>query len=175
MAKRKRKGGRPCLLSAEIEAKILAAIREGCFQHVAASSAGISKSTFMRWMDSPHVRFRQFQKRVDQARAEARAAKERQVFTADPIAWLRLGPGRDRGTDEPGWTESSKVEVTNAGGGASPADPEALKDERALRELPPEKRRAVLAKARELVDADARVSDVKILRPPIPPAEAVTA
>jgi hypothetical protein len=45
-----------------------------------------------------------------QARAEARAVAEVQVFKGDPLAWLLCGPGRER-IGEPGWSRTATVNL----------------------------------------------------------------
>lgn len=111
---------RPCMLTAEVEAKIVGFIRKGCFATVASAAAGVSYPTFKRWLNSPAAKFRRFAKAVERARAEARAEAEQAVFMEDRAMWLRLGPGRDAGPDAPGWTErpaTARVEHTGPGGG----------------------------------------------------------
>lgn len=113
-------GGMPSKLTPETEAKILEWIRKGCFVTVAVRAVGVGLTTFKRWMRRKDQRGRDFQKAVEQAKAGARAEAEADVFKGDRIAWLRLGPGRDHGVDEPGWTErptTARVEHTGAGGG----------------------------------------------------------
>lgn len=116
-----RRAGRQSKLTPETEAKVLELIRKGCFATVAVAAAGAGYTSFKRWMNRKDRRGRAFQRAVEQARAEARASREAAVFTEDPLAWLRLGPGRDLGPDEPGWTERpappSRVEHTGPGGG----------------------------------------------------------
>jgi hypothetical protein len=51
---------------------------------------------------------------VRQARAQARQVAEARVFAESPFNWLRYGPGRER-DQEPGWTESSQVDMTSGG------------------------------------------------------------
>ncbi|MEU8540929.1 hypothetical protein AB0C52_13230 [Streptomyces sp. NPDC048717] len=47
---RRAKAGRPTLLSAEVESRILAASRTGIAVELAAEAAGISAATYWRWM-----------------------------------------------------------------------------------------------------------------------------
>jgi hypothetical protein len=56
-------------------------------------------------------RFREFREKVLRAGAEARAVAEAEVYKTDKVAWLRLGPGRER-PGEPGWTESQHVTMS---------------------------------------------------------------
>ncbi|HZO29170.1 MAG TPA: hypothetical protein VFH48_24615, partial [Chloroflexota bacterium] len=54
---------------------------------------------------------------VTVAHARARLKAEATVLQKVPLAWLRFGPGRDRGTDAPGWTRAvgdAPVEVRSA-------------------------------------------------------------
>jgi hypothetical protein len=86
--------------------RILSYIKGGAFPHVAAGAEGIPSSTFFRWMQAgkqgrkPYVRFWE---KVSKAHSQKRVAAEVQVAKENPLAWLRLGPGRTR-PGEPGWT-----------------------------------------------------------------------
>ncbi|MFF8399786.1 hypothetical protein [Streptomyces sp. NPDC016172] len=44
------RGGRPCLLSDEVEMRLVAASRTGVAVELAAEMAGISRTSFLRWM-----------------------------------------------------------------------------------------------------------------------------
>src|SRR5581483_11134580 len=101
--------GRPSKLTSDSRETILAAIRAGAFDHVAASAAGVDAGTFRRWMADERPTFRAFRAEVGMARAEARSVAEARVFKENPLAWLRFGPGRDR-PDAPGWTENARQE-----------------------------------------------------------------
>ena len=51
------------------------------------------------------------------AHAQARLRAEAAVLRKVPLAWLRFGPGRDRGPDAPGWTRAvgdAPMEVRSA-------------------------------------------------------------
>ena len=100
--------GRRTKLTSEVHQAIVDAVRNGCFDWIAAQAAGIDPSTFWRWMRrgerSSEQPFRQFCKEVKQARAQARQQAEALVFKESPFKWLRYGPGRER-QGEPGWTE----------------------------------------------------------------------
>lgn len=100
--------GRRILLDPQIECRIVKAIYAGAFDWVAACAAGISRSTFYDWMQRGRAGeppFSDFSDKVDQARAQARLAREIKVARTQPLAWLRYGPGRER-PGEPGWTEN---------------------------------------------------------------------
>ncbi len=106
--------GRRTKLTAEVQEGIVDLIRQGAYDYQAARANGIDDSTFRRWMragERGNPIYRPFCAEVRQARAEARTAAEIQVRKDNPLAWLRYGPGRER-PGEPGWTESSKVEVS---------------------------------------------------------------
>lgn len=121
----RRKPGRPSLLTDDRAALIVNAIRAGSFDHVASQAAGVGPSTFRAWMAQadhpdpakpPSDELLAFAAEVRTARAGARVRAENRVFMENPLAWLRLGPGRDRGDpDEPGWTD--QVAVTGGEGG----------------------------------------------------------
>lgn len=113
----KRKPGRPCKLTPEVHGKIVGEVGRGIFPWVAARMAGIAPRTFYEWMaagDADDPRFAQFAHDVHQAAAQARGEAEAAVRQQRPIDWLRIGPGRDRGGTEPGWTE--RTEVTGVDG-----------------------------------------------------------
>ncbi len=104
--------GRPSLLTPERQRSIVAAIRAGAYDWVAAEANGIDRNTFILWMrrgererKQPYLRF--FGE-VRLARAQARLSAEIEVRKDIPFNWLRYGPGRER-DDEPGWTESREV------------------------------------------------------------------
>ncbi len=99
--------GRPTKLTLEVHQTIVEYIRAGVFSHVAASAAGISKTTFHRWMRhgerEPGI-YRDFMEDVQQAQAQARAGAEIEVRRGNPLAGLGRGPGRERPGEE-GWTD----------------------------------------------------------------------
>jgi hypothetical protein len=84
-------------LSAEMQEQILAFIRAGCFDHVAAEAAGISARTFYDWIERGEDRhpsrpctrkLRAFAQAVRRAKAEVRAVAEARVFKENPTYWL---------------------------------------------------------------------------------------
>src|SRR5215208_3951275 len=89
--------GRRSLLTAEVQTSLVAAIKSGAYDWVAAESAGIGRRTFYDWLARGERA----------ARGEARCRAEEAVCQRDPLSWLRLGPGRER-QDEPGWTSPQK-------------------------------------------------------------------
>jgi hypothetical protein len=97
---------KPNLPDKETMARIVAYIQAGAFPHVAAAAEGIPSSTYFRWMQAgrqgqkPYLRFWE---KVMKAHSQKRVAAEVQVAKENPLAWLRLGPGRTR-PGEPGWT-----------------------------------------------------------------------
>lgn len=110
--------GRTPKLTPEVQDLIVAYIRAGSYEHVAAEAAGVGRSTFYRWMDRGRKArsgiYHDFAVAVREARAQARASAEIEVRKTDPFKWLRFGPGRERPGD-PGWTESTQL--TGADGG----------------------------------------------------------
>ncbi len=104
--------GRPSLLTPERHKAIVAAIRAGAYDWVAAQANGVDKNTFMAWMRRGERertgRYLNFRIDVLTARAQARLSAEIEVRKDLPFNWLRFGPGRER-EDEPGWTESREV------------------------------------------------------------------
>jgi hypothetical protein len=122
---------------------IVSRIKQGAFAWVAAVSAGISQDTYFRWMregkadvdavDARNVEhdakgepreeygvLGKFHIDVKRASAHSRRIAEVKVLKDNPLAYLRFGPGRER-PGEPGWTDSSKVELTGKEG--SPLHP----------------------------------------------------
>ena len=104
--------GRRPKLTAELQHQIVSFVRAGSYDWVAAEAAGISKTTFYRWMrQGEQARsgiYFDFHGEVRQARAQSRVAAEAEVRRDNPLAWLRFGPGRQR-PGEPGWTESREL------------------------------------------------------------------
>ncbi len=99
--------GRKLRLTPEVQETVVASIREGSFAWIAARAAGISESTFYRWLDLGEQGiepFREFREQVEAAHAQARSSAEAEVRRTNPLAWLRFGPGRER-AGRPGWTE----------------------------------------------------------------------
>jgi hypothetical protein len=104
--------------------KILTYIKAGAFEHVAAQAMGIDRSVWMRWKkegrayllsgksDSPWaVWYKEFYTRVNQAINECRMLAEVDVRNDDPKFWLTRGPGRGDRIDDPGWVESTAIEI----------------------------------------------------------------
>ena len=103
--------GRRTLLTPEMSAKICAAIRAGAFDWVAAEAYGIGRRTFYDWIargETGRAPYLQFSRDVEEARAQARLGAELEVRKGNALAWLRLGPGRDK-KGAPGWTEAMEV------------------------------------------------------------------
>ena len=106
--------GRKSKLTPDVEQQIVAYIRSGAFDWVAAQAAGIGRTTFYRWMqagENGEGPYDSFYAAVREARAVARVAAEMEVRNNNPLAWLRYGPGRAR-PGEPGWTESHELTLT---------------------------------------------------------------
>ena len=92
----------------------MAYIRSGAFDWVAAEAAGVGASTFRRWMaegEAGVAAYHGFYEAVREARAQARVTAEVDIRKDNPLAWLRYGPGRDRGPEKRGWTDSKDVTV----------------------------------------------------------------
>lgn len=104
--------GRPSLLTPERQKAIVAAIRAGSYDWVAAEANGVDRNTFLAWMRRGERErtepFLSFRKDVLTARAQARLSAEIEVRRDSPFNWLRFGPGRER-ADGPGWTESKEI------------------------------------------------------------------
>jgi hypothetical protein len=111
--------GRPSLLTPERRAGIVAAIRAGAFDWIAAEANGIDRETFKLWMrtgtHSKREPYLSFVRDVRAARAQARLSAEIEVRKEQPFNWLRFGPGRER-DGEAGWTESSEIKHSGSVG-----------------------------------------------------------
>jgi hypothetical protein len=103
---------RPTLLTPECHRAIVAAIRAGAFDWIAAEANGVDRETFKLWIRKGTREKRDpylsFVRDVRTARAQARLSAEIEVRKDQPFSWLRFGPGRER-EGEAGWTESSEV------------------------------------------------------------------
>ncbi len=75
MAKGRKTGGRRTKLTAEVQEKIVSAIRAGNYANVAAGYAGIGERTFYRWLqrgqEAKQGLYRQFWQAVKKAEREA--------------------------------------------------------------------------------------------------------
>jgi hypothetical protein len=111
--------GRPILLTPERHKAIVAAIRAGAFDWIAAEANGIDRETFKLWMRTGARNKREpyltFVRNVRAARAQARLAAEIEVRKDQPFSWLRFGPGRER-DGEAGWTESTEIKHSGSVG-----------------------------------------------------------
>lgn len=123
--------GRPTKLTPEVHQRIVAFIRSGAFAWVAAEAAGISKTTFHRWIQQGEAetrgRYYDFAEDVRQAKAQARVAAEIEVRKLSPATWLRFGPGRDR-PEEPGWTDQRQLTGPDGGHVLKELDDDALRE-----------------------------------------------
>jgi hypothetical protein len=108
---------RPTLLTPERHKSIVAAIRAGSYDWIAAEANGIDRQTFKLWMRKGQRNKREpylsFVKDVKTARAQARLSAEIEVRKDQPFNWLRFGPGRER-EGEAGWTESTEINHTGS-------------------------------------------------------------
>jgi hypothetical protein len=106
--------GRPTLLNEQVTRIICENIRRGAFTWVACQAVGISTDTYSLWVRRGIVGeqpYKDFLDAIEQAHAEARVAAEQSVYAANPLAWLKMGPGRDR-PGRPGWSDRPIPEVT---------------------------------------------------------------
>jgi hypothetical protein len=105
--------GRPTLLNEQVTRIICSNIRRGAFTWVACQAVGISTDTYNLWVRRGIVGeqpYKDFVDAIEQAHAEARVAAEQSVYSANPLAWLKTGPGRDR-PGRPGWSDRPVPEV----------------------------------------------------------------
>jgi hypothetical protein len=107
-------------LTPELQKNIVSFIRAGGFPHVAAEAAGLPREVFARWRargrrkDAPPA-YRDFERAVCEAEAQARLDTEASVRKGKPLDWLKAGPGKDR-ADNPGWTCSGKSRASSGKG-----------------------------------------------------------
>ncbi len=116
---------RPTKLTAEVEEKIVRAIRAGNYPEVAARHAGVHPSTHYRWMERGELEgdapeddpYRRYRSEVERAVADAEAAEVGLIVQAarggswQAAAWLleHASPsarGRTRAPAEPGKTSA---------------------------------------------------------------------
>ena len=122
---RRRKAGRPSLLTPALTQKICSMIIAGAYDYAAAGACGLSKDTFREWMargegtdpDRPRTKnYAAFAASIRLAKSQARVGAEVMVKKTDPKWWLSR-MYRDR-PGEPGWTGGEHIEVSGAYGGA---------------------------------------------------------
>jgi transposase-like protein len=110
--------GRKTKLTPETQAQIVARIRDGAYDYIAAQAGGIDPDTFYNWLQwGEHGRepYRTFREMVRQARAEARATAEIAVRQDNPLQWLKH-TARDK-PNEPGWSDLARHVIGSEDGG----------------------------------------------------------
>jgi hypothetical protein len=127
---------RPTALTPRALEALLAYIRDGAYDWVAAEAAGIGRRPFHRWMrrgERGEQSYAELYRRVWHARGLARAEAEAWVRRRHPLAWLKLRPGRER-PSQPGWTNAAPAGLDELPAEAN--EPEALHGlAQALREV----------------------------------------
>lgn len=128
------KGGPPLQLvemGEEGQRAILESIEQGAWDWVAAGAGGISPKTFATWKErwrdieerlsenpdaplTPNEKIiLEFMRKVQVVSRKARMRCEKAVARDNPTVYLRNGPGKTYGKDEPGWTEDVlKIDAT---------------------------------------------------------------
>ena len=114
--------GRPLKLTDEVQETICNAIKAGNYSEIAAKYAGVSSTTFYKWMalgdgDNAESPYREFREAVENARAIAEVRNIGLIQQAatngtwQAAAWYleRTAPAR--------WGRRSALEVTGAEGG----------------------------------------------------------
>jgi hypothetical protein len=140
-------------------ARIKSYILGGAFPHIAAGAEGIAPSTFFRWMQMGKQGIKPYQafwEEVTKAQSQKRLAAEVQVAKENPLAWLRLGPGRTR-PGEPGWTADP---VVLPGDDGRDSDSEGLTDEERAESIAALLERARTRATRPAADAGAADGNV---------------
>ena len=110
------RAGRPTIFNVKLHRGLVKEIRAGAYDWVAAEAVGIGQRTFYRWIERGErgeAPFATFARDVKKARALARLGAEKRVREEQPLAWLRMGPGRER-RGQPGWTEAVKAQPQEA-------------------------------------------------------------
>ena len=109
--------GRPTKLTEDIQQVVIGAIQLGMYQEQAALMAGISRTSFFRWMDNgtktgkQYARYRDFRDAVEKARAEAEARKLRSIhIAADSGTWQAAAWWLERSFPNR-WGRRDKMEV----------------------------------------------------------------
>src|SRR5262249_50057639 len=91
-------------LTPELEAQIIAMIRQGAFPQDAFRAAGVPDQIREKWLD-PNLkrgRYAKLRQKVAQAVATARAFAAIEIRKTEPFKWAANGPARDA-PGEPGW------------------------------------------------------------------------
>ncbi len=112
-------------LTAEVEDKLLRALRLGCYVETAASLVGISRDTFYDWMKKGAkgvVPYAAFAKKVDEAMAESEARDLNTILKAAATNWTAAAWRLERRFPEKYGRHDrtkieAKVEVTTDGEG----------------------------------------------------------
>jgi hypothetical protein len=99
-------------LTPGLQAEIVAYIRAGGYPHVAAEAAGLPRDVFERWMQrgqrsAAPPAYRDFERAVREAEAQARLTAELQAAKNKPLDWLKAGPGKGSAAN-PGWASPGK-------------------------------------------------------------------
>lgn len=136
---------RPQKLTPETHAKIIAFIKTGVTNETAANAAGISETTFYRWMqegadsDDDNDPRRQFRESVMRARAERESYLAGLIVRAAPDDWKAAAWLLERGLPDR-WGRQTRTEMVGNGGGpielravpAQPVDVAAMEQQRAI-------------------------------------------
>ena len=115
--------GRTLKLTAETQDKICVAIRLGNDKKVAAALAGVSETTFYRWLeladvDNPKKEYREFRESIERAEAEAEVTRIARITqAADNGTWQAASWWLERKFPER-WGRNDKIrqEITGANG-----------------------------------------------------------
>lgn len=106
--------GRPTKLTKEVTDRICLAIRAGNYSKVAAAMAGISETTYYKWLemsDKPNAKkeYKEFRESIEQAEAEAEVAAIARIRqAADNGDWKAAGWYLERKHGER-WGRNDKI------------------------------------------------------------------
>ena len=175
------KRGRPSKFTPERTEKVLHALRAGNYRETACRYAGISYTTFRKWLmtaeqpDAP-PEYIEFAEAVEKAEADAeifdlaiirRASQDQHDDNGDLVskgswqaaAWIRERKNPERW----GRREATKVEVTGAEGGPVQMQVSHLVDVTAIEGLAAALERRALERGDEVVVVDAEVVEERLL------------
>lgn len=139
-------GRKPSRIDPELIRLIAAGVRSGMFPTVACRAAKVQPRLHRRWMerglatlaliddlgelgiddvDVPEWErpYLAYAVAIEEAAGQRRGEVEAEVSRDAGAQWLRWGPGRDRGPDDPGWTNA--ITLASPDGGPLPSAPPA--------------------------------------------------
>jgi transposase-like protein len=130
-SKPRAKGGRPPKISKQVREDVVKAIKAGAYAEVAARSAGISETTYYRWMkqgdEENSGQYREFREAVKKAEAEMEVLAGGLVVAAFREDWKAAMTYLERKFPER-WSRSERRVLTGEDGGPVRITEEAFLD-----------------------------------------------